>query len=86
MGSRSWRPARAATDSSLEWSRRRSADTFNGQPGRRPVCTVQEPRRPSAANAPSVAQRDQLKLGFFQRLFTPADERALVDGLNLALR
>jgi tetratricopeptide (TPR) repeat protein len=44
--------------------------------------TVHEPRRPSVANAPRVAQRDRLTLGFFQRLFTPADERALVDGLK----
>ncbi len=43
---------------------------------------MHEPRRASAANAPRVAQRDRLNLGFFQRLFTPVDERALVDGLK----
>jgi hypothetical protein len=43
---------------------------------------VHEPRHPSVSNAPRVAQRDRLSLGFFQRLFTPADERALVDGLK----
>lgn len=53
-----------------------------GLPGTGLFYTVHEPRRPSAANAPSVAQRDRLNLGFFQRLFTPADERALVDGLK----
>lgn len=53
-----------------------------GLPGTGLFYTVHEPRRPSAANAPSVAQRDRLNLSFFQRLFTPADERALVDGLK----
>ncbi|MCL4744386.1 MAG: DUF4236 domain-containing protein [Burkholderiaceae bacterium] len=53
-----------------------------GLPGTGLFYTVHEPRRPSPANAPSVAQRDRLNLGFFQRLFTPADERALVDGLK----
>jgi tetratricopeptide (TPR) repeat protein len=53
-----------------------------GLPGTGLFYTVHEPRRASAANAPRVAQRDRLNLGFFQRLFTPADERALVDGLK----
>lgn len=53
-----------------------------GLPGTGLFYTVHEPRRPSSANAPRVAQRDRLDLGFFQRLFTPADERALVDGLK----
>jgi Flp pilus assembly protein TadD len=53
-----------------------------GLPGTGLFYTVHEPRRASAANAPRVAQRDRLDLGFFQRLFTPADERALVDGLK----
>ncbi|WP_136646564.1 DUF4236 domain-containing protein [Tabrizicola sp. YIM 78059] len=53
-----------------------------GLPGTGLFYTVHEPRRPSAANAPRVAPRDRLILGFFQRLFTPADERALVDGLK----
>lgn len=53
-----------------------------GLPGTGLFYTVHEPRSPSAANAPSVAQRDRLNLGFFQRLFTPADECALVDGLK----
>lgn len=51
-----------------------------GQPGTGLFYIVHEPRRASAANAPRVAQRDRLDLGFFQRLFTSADERALVDG------
>jgi tetratricopeptide (TPR) repeat protein len=53
-----------------------------GLPGTGLFYTVHEPRRPSAANAPRVAQRDRLNLGFFQRLFTPADERTLVEGLK----
>ncbi|WP_281301825.1 MULTISPECIES: DUF4236 domain-containing protein [unclassified Iodidimonas] len=53
-----------------------------GLPGTGLFYTMHEPRRASAANAPRVAQRDQLDLGFFRRLFTPADERALVDGLK----
>jgi len=53
-----------------------------GLPGTGLFYTVHQPRRPSAANAPRVAQRDRLNLGFFQRLFTPADERALVEGLK----
>ncbi|MBM3596465.1 MAG: DUF4236 domain-containing protein [Alphaproteobacteria bacterium] len=53
-----------------------------GLPGTGLFYTVHEPRRPSAVNAPRVAQRDRLNLGFFQRLFTPVDERALVDGLK----
>lgn len=53
-----------------------------GLPGTGLFYTVHEPRRPSASNAPRVAPRDRLNLGFFQRLFTPADERALVDGLK----
>lgn len=53
-----------------------------GLPGTGLFYTVHEPRRPSVVNAPKVAQRDRLNLGFFQRLFTPADERALVDGLK----
>lgn len=53
-----------------------------GLPGTGLFYTVHEPRRPSSANAPRVAQRDRLDLGFFQRMFTPADERALVDGLK----
>ncbi|MBW7057864.1 DUF4236 domain-containing protein [Paracoccus bogoriensis] len=53
-----------------------------GLPGTGLFYTVHEPRRPSAANAPQVAARDRLNLGFFQRLVTPADERALVEGLK----
>jgi tetratricopeptide (TPR) repeat protein len=53
-----------------------------GLPGTGLFYTVHEPRRASAMNAPKVAQRDRLNLGFFQRLFTPAEERALVDGLK----
>ena len=53
-----------------------------GLPGTGLFYTVHEPRRPSSANAPGVAQRDRLDLGFFQRLFTHVDERALVDGLK----
>ena len=53
-----------------------------GLPGTGLFYSVHEPRRASAANAPRVAQRDKLNLGFFRRLFTPPEERALVDGLQ----
>ena len=38
--------------------------------------------RGGAAPAPRVAQRDRLKLGFFQRLMTPAEERRFIDGIR----
>ena len=38
--------------------------------------------RSGAAPGPEVAERDRLKLGFFQRLITPADERHFVDGIR----
>ncbi|HEV8034936.1 DUF4236 domain-containing protein [Yoonia sp.] len=38
--------------------------------------------RSSAAPGSEVAERDRLKLGFFQRLITPADERHFVDGIR----
>ena len=38
--------------------------------------------RGGAAPGPEVAERDRLKLGFFQRLITPADERQFVDGIR----
>jgi tetratricopeptide (TPR) repeat protein len=38
--------------------------------------------RGGAAPAPAVPQRDRLKLGFFQRLMTPADERRFIDGIR----
>lgn len=38
--------------------------------------------RGGAAPAPSVPQRDRLKLGFFQRLMTPAEEKRFIDGIR----
>ena len=38
--------------------------------------------RNGAAPAPAVQQRDRLKLGFFQGLMTPADERRFIDGIR----
>lgn len=38
--------------------------------------------RGGAAPAPSVPQRDRLKLSFFQRLITPADEKRFIDGIR----
>lgn len=38
--------------------------------------------RGGAAPAPEVAKQDRLTLGFFQRLFTPAEERQFVDGIR----
>jgi tetratricopeptide (TPR) repeat protein len=39
-------------------------------------------RRGGPAPAPSVPQRDRLKLGFFQRLITPANEQRFIDGIR----
>ena len=38
--------------------------------------------RGGAAPAPKVPQRDRLKLSFFQRLMTPAEERRFIDGIR----
>ena len=38
--------------------------------------------RGGPAPAPSVSQRDRLKLGFFQRLITPANEQRFIDGIR----
>ena len=38
--------------------------------------------RDGAAPAPKVAEQDRLTLGFFQRLFTPAEEKRFVDGIR----
>ena len=38
--------------------------------------------RGGAAPAPTVPQRDRLKLGFFRRLTTPADEKRFLDGIR----
>ena len=38
--------------------------------------------RNGAAPAPRVQHRNRLKLGFFQRLMTPADERRFIDGIR----
>ena len=56
-----------------------------GLPGTGLFYTVHDRKRSgrgSAAPAPRVAQRDQLQLGFFQRLMTPADEKRFVDGIR----
>ncbi len=38
--------------------------------------------RGGAAPAPKVPKRDRLKLGFFQRLMTPAEEKRFIDGIR----
>jgi tetratricopeptide (TPR) repeat protein len=38
--------------------------------------------RGGAAPAPNVPKRDRLKLGFFQRLITPANEQRFIDGIR----
>lgn len=53
-----------------------------GLPGTGLFYTMHEPRQSSRGEAPRVARRDRLTLGFFRRLFTPPEERALVDGLK----
>ena len=56
-----------------------------GLPGTGLFYTVHDRKRSGrggAAPAPRVPQRDRLKLGFFQRLMTPAEERRFVDGIR----
>ncbi len=56
-----------------------------GLPGTGLFYTVHDRKRAGrggAAPGPAVPQRDRLKLGFFQRLMTPAGERRFVDGIR----
>jgi tetratricopeptide (TPR) repeat protein len=56
-----------------------------GLPGTGMFYTVHDRKRAGrggAAPAPSVPQRDRLKLGFFQRLMTPAEEKCFIDGIR----
>lgn len=56
-----------------------------GLPGTGLFYTVHDRQRAArggAAPAPKVPQRDRLKLGFFQRLMTPAEERRFIDGIR----
>jgi len=56
-----------------------------GLPGTGLFYTVhdrQRAGRSEAAPAPRVPQRDRLKLGFFQRLMTPAEEKRFIDGIR----
>ena len=56
-----------------------------GLPGTGLFYTVHDRKRAGrggAAPAPRVPQRNRLKLGFFQRLMTPAEERQFVDGIR----
>lgn len=56
-----------------------------GLPGTGLFYTVHDRNRAGrggAAPAPSVPQRDRLKLGFFQRLMTPAEEKRFIDGIR----
>ncbi|WP_210880005.1 DUF4236 domain-containing protein [Roseovarius autotrophicus] len=56
-----------------------------GLPGTGLFYTVHDRKRTGrggAAPAPCVPQRDRLKLGFFQRLMTPAEERRFIDGIR----
>lgn len=53
-----------------------------GLPGTGLFYTVHEPNHGGRQASPPVPARDRLDLGFFQRLFTPADERGLVEGLR----
>ncbi|MCL1629887.1 DUF4236 domain-containing protein [Roseibaca sp. V10] len=56
-----------------------------GLPGTGLFYTVHDRKRAGrggAAPAPSVPQRDRLKLGFFQRLMTPAEEKRFIDGIR----
>jgi tetratricopeptide (TPR) repeat protein len=56
-----------------------------GIPGTGLFYTVHDRKRSGrggAAPAPRVAQRDRLKLGFLQRLMTPAEEKRFIDGIR----
>jgi tetratricopeptide (TPR) repeat protein len=56
-----------------------------GLPGTGLFYTVHDRQRAGrgdAAPAPKVPQRDRLKLGFFQRLMTPAEEKRFIDGIR----
>ncbi len=56
-----------------------------GVPGTGLFYTVHDRKRSGrggAAPTPRVPQRDRLKLGFFQRLMTPAEEKRFVDGIR----
>ncbi len=56
-----------------------------GLPGTGLFYTVHDRQRAGrggAAPAPSVPQRDRLRLGFFQRLLTPGDEKRFIDGIR----
>ncbi|MBK5930129.1 DUF4236 domain-containing protein [Halochromatium salexigens] len=68
----------------------RGTRTTVGLPGTGLFYTVQNPGRGKTRSAsarpqpdqPPVPVRDQLTLGFFKRLITPADEAAFIDGLQ----
>jgi len=56
-----------------------------GIPGTGLFYTVHDRKRRGrggAAPAPHIPQRDRLKLGFFQRLMTPAEEKRFIDGIR----
>ncbi|WP_439570119.1 DUF4236 domain-containing protein [Roseovarius mucosus] len=56
-----------------------------GLPGTGLFYTVHDRNRAGrggSAPAPSVPQRDRLKLGFFQRLMTPVEEKRFIDGIR----
>ncbi|MCC5985902.1 MAG: DUF4236 domain-containing protein, partial [Rhodobacteraceae bacterium] len=56
-----------------------------GLPGTGLFYTVHDRKRAGrgdAAPAPKVPQRDRLKLGFFQRVMTPAEEKRFIDGIR----
>lgn len=56
-----------------------------GLPGTGLFYTVHDRNRAGRggpAPAPSVPQHDRLKLGFFQRLMTPAEEKRFIDGIR----
>ena len=56
-----------------------------GLPGTGLFYTVHDRKRAGrggAASTPPVPQRDRLKLGFFQRLMTPAEEKRFIDGIR----
>src|SRR6056297_3653120 len=97
MSFRFWRRIRLAPGVTLNLSKSNASLSFGprgakytisplgnratvGLPGTGLFYTVHD-RGGARRAAPKIAARDRLRLGFFRRLVTPAEERALVEGL-----
>ncbi|MCC5957603.1 MAG: DUF4236 domain-containing protein [Natronohydrobacter sp.] len=83
MALRFWRRVRLAPGVTLNLLKSTASLSF-GPRGAKYTISPRGNRagRGGAAPAPSVPQRDRLKLGFFQRLMTPAEEQRFIDGIR----